>query len=278
MLNLDVSCQRSGTPPNKGFASLRHLLLSETIGSELFGFVGFRVWFSSCHNGFLLKNVILIKQKLLRKSYWFWQSCLEGSWGGISWKCWSLQLWHSLNGTVLIYFFFSFQNDVSKCTVSWGGKKVLSLDKSEWNAWKKRKSNVLTDPRQFFSIEFCNFSGFSDEVGWFKNCWLLGSAICTLRWVSRLSQRCMNYASFCSDKLPGFIAEENCFNPLTIENKIPQVSWFTEPCKDLPLYELFRRSGGNEVPITFTNIPQRVQGWAGIDQTAFIVKPRWVLL
>lgn len=69
MLNLDVSCQRFGTPPNKGFASLRHFLLSETIGSELFGFVGFRVWFSSCHNGFLLKNVILIKQKLLRKSY-----------------------------------------------------------------------------------------------------------------------------------------------------------------------------------------------------------------
>lgn len=70
----------------------------------------------------------------------------------------------------------------------------------------------------------------------------------------------MNHAWFCGDKLPGFIAEKNSFNPLTIENKIPQVSQFTEPCKDLPLDELFRSSGGNEVPITFTNIPQRVQG------------------
>lgn len=124
MLNLDVSCQRSGTPPNKGFASLRHLLLSETIGSELFGFVGFRVWFSSCHNGFLLKNVILIKQKLLRKSYWFWQSCLEGSWGGISWKCWSSQLWHFLNGTEFWFISFSlFRTMFQNALFHEGGKK-----------------------------------------------------------------------------------------------------------------------------------------------------------
>lgn len=70
----------------------------------------------------------------------------------------------------------------------------------------------------------------------------------------------MMHASFCGDKLPGFIAEKNWFNPLTVENKIPKVFRFTEPCKDLPLYELFRSSGENEVPITFTNIPQRVQG------------------
>lgn len=44
----------------------------------------------------------------------------------------------------------------------------------------------------------------------------------------------MNHAWFCGDKLPGFIAEKTSFNPLTIENKIPQVSQFMEPCKDLP--------------------------------------------
>lgn len=64
---------------------------------------------------------------------------------------------------VLIYFFFSFQSDVSKCSVLWGKKMV------ELNAWKKkRKSNILTDPRPFFNISFCNSVGFLDNMGWFK--------------------------------------------------------------------------------------------------------------
>lgn len=68
------------------------------------------VWgliFFFCHNSFLLKNVILMKQQLLRKSYWFWQLCLEGSWGGMSWKSWSSQLWHFLNGKEFWFISFS---------------------------------------------------------------------------------------------------------------------------------------------------------------------------
>lgn len=151
------------------------------------------------------------------------------------------------------------------------------------SVWRKRlrkgKENIVIAPRQFFNVSFCNSVGFSDNMGWFSNCWLLSPAIHTCRCVSRLSHWCMNHASFCGDKLPGFIAEKKpSFNPLTTENKIPQVSPFTEPQKDLPLHELFRSSGGNEVPITFTNTPQIVRGWAGIDQTAFIVKAGWVFL
>lgn len=38
---------------------------------------------------------------------------------------------------VLIYFFFSFQSDVSKCSVLWGNKMV------ELNAWTKKKGNQI---------------------------------------------------------------------------------------------------------------------------------------
>lgn len=44
----------------------------------------------------------------------------------------------------------------------------------EQNGWikclkkKKRKSNILTDPRPFFNISFCNSVGFLDNMGWFK--------------------------------------------------------------------------------------------------------------
>lgn len=99
-------------------------------------------FFFFCHNSLLLKNVILMKQKLLRKSYWFWQLCLEGSWGGMSWKCWSSQLWHFLNGKEFWFISFSpfkmmFQN------VLFHGKERKEKVECEWNAWKKKGDQIF---------------------------------------------------------------------------------------------------------------------------------------
>lgn len=100
------------------------------------------------------KNVILMKQKLLRKSYWFWQFCLEGSWGGIPWKCWSSQLWHSLNGKEFWFISLSLFKMMFQNVLFHGEKKGLI-----WMKHLKKKEIKYFDwseaVLQHFILQFC---------------------------------------------------------------------------------------------------------------------------
>lgn len=153
MFNLDVSDWCSGTPPLRGFTSLRHSLFVKDnwIRDVQFCWVLVLIFFFFCHNSFVWKNVILRKQKLLKKSYQFWQFCLEGSWGGISWKCWSSQLWHFLNGKEFWFISFSLLKMMfQKGTVLWRNKMV------ELKAWKKKKRNKKFEAvSQHFILQLC---------------------------------------------------------------------------------------------------------------------------
>lgn len=159
------------------------LFLSKTIGSEMFSFVEFWFWFffflsqqfclEKCHfdEAEIAEEILPILTILLGRE--LGRNILKV----LELPVMTFSEWKG----VLIYFFFSSQNDVSKryCFVE------------EQNGWIKglgKKKREIKNLRQFLSILFCNSVGFSDNMGWFK---IVGCSVL----ISRLTDVFLSWAN-----------------------------------------------------------------------------------